>query len=59
MGCGLRFVRAAPFRLRPDALFRVSLRTVVGAGVHGPDLFGERVMEYQWRFAQPHPQPVL
>ena len=59
MGCGLCSLRTAPFRLRNHIFLDVSVRTLVGHGVYGADLFGERVVEYQRSLTQPHPQSVL
>ena len=59
MGCGLCSLRTAPFRLRNHIFLDVSVRTLVGHGVSGADLFGERVVEYQRSLTQPHPQSVL
>jgi hypothetical protein len=46
MGRCLRFVRAASFCIRSNVILRISLRAMVGAGMHGADLFRKRVLEY-------------
>ena len=48
MGCSLRFLRFAAFRLCSHLLFCFSVRAVVGVDLHGPDLLGQRFMEHQW-----------